>query len=140
MAISRNQQHFIVTTVIYNELVDFVMGKGETFRNASEIINALCINDENKKVPDFVIKNVSEALNHYGEIVKAFEPHLVDWKWDRLPLLSQAILLKSYAHYFFVEEVDKNVVINIAVVIAKKYIEPKQAKFINAILDEVLHK
>ena len=43
----------------------------------------------------------------------------------------------SYAHSK-IEEVDKRIIINIAVELAKKYIEPKQAKFINGILDEVL--
>ena len=45
----------------------------------------------------------------------------------------------SYAHYYYVENVDKKVVIDVAVSLAKKYIEEKQAKFINAILDKVLN-
>ena len=57
---------------------------------------------------------------------------------DRLPLLTQAVLLMSYAHFYYVEKIDKSIVINVAVELAKKYIEEKQAKFINAILDEVL--
>ena len=44
----------------------------------------------------------------------------------------------SYAHFYYVENIDKSIVINVAVDLAKKYIEEKQAKFINAILDEVL--
>ena len=84
------------------------------------------------------MKNVvSYSLNHYGEIKDAFAPKLVKWKWERLPLLTQAILMMSYAHTK-VEEVDKRVVIDVAVSLAKKYVEPKQAKFINAILDGVL--
>ena len=38
----------------------------------------------------------------------------------------------------YVEKIDKSIVINVAVDLAKKYIEEKQAKFVNAILDEVL--
>ena len=45
----------------------------------------------------------------------------------------------SYAHFYYVEKIDKRIVINVAVELAKKYIEEKQAKFINAILDEVLN-
>ena len=44
----------------------------------------------------------------------------------------------EYAHFYYVEKIDKRIVINTAVELAKKYIEEKQAKFINAILDEVL--
>ena len=75
------------------------------------------------------------SLKNYGEIKAAFTPYLKNWKWDRLPLLTQAILLMSYAHYKYVEKVDAKVVINVAVELAKKYIDDKQAKFINAILD-----
>ena len=41
----------------------------------------------------------------------------------------------SYAHYKYIGHVDKSVVINVAVELAKKYIDDKQAKFINGILD-----
>ena len=75
------------------------------------------------------------SLKNYGEIKRAYEPYLKNWKWERLPLLTQAILLMSYTHYKYIEKVDKKVVINVAVELAKKYIDDKQAKFINAILD-----
>ena len=86
----------------------------------------------------YVQNMISSTLNYYGAIVAAFEPHLRNWKWDRLPLLTRAVLLMSYAHFYYVEKIDKRIVINTAVELAKKYIEDKQAKFINAILDEVL--
>ena len=135
--ISRNQEHFIIMTVIYDELADFTAGKDQPFRDVNEII--LEITDiplvEHSK---YVQNTIANVLNHYGEIVSAFMPHLKNWKWERLPLLTQSVLLMSYAHFYFVEKVDKRIVINIAVELAKKYIEEKQAKFINAILDEVL--
>ncbi len=139
MEISRNQQHFYALSVIYDELVDFAMGKGEVTRNAVTLMKEISGVDSESDIPSFLANNVITALNNYGKIVESFVPHLVDWKWERLPLLTQAILLKSYAHFYFVEKVDKQVVINIAVELAKKYIEEKQAKFINAILDGVLN-
>ena len=135
--ISRNQEHFIIMTVIYDELADFKAGESQPFRDVNEII--LEITD----VPlaehsEYLQNTIANVLNHYGEIVNVFIPHLKNWKWERLPLLTQAVLLMSYAHFYYVEKVDKRIVINIAVELAKKYIEEKQAKFINAILDEVL--
>ena len=135
--ISRNQEHFIIMTVIYDELADFKAGENQPFRDVNEII--LEITD----IPladhsEYLQNTIANVLNHYGEIVNAFIPHLKNWKWERLPLLTQAVLLMSYAHFYYVEKVDKRIVINIAVELAKKYIEEKQAKFINAILDEVL--
>lgn len=136
MPITRNQEHFVIMTVIYDELTDFVMGGGKTFRDVRELVEGVSgIPFEENSA--YVQNTIAYALNHYGEIGKIFEPMLKDWSWNRLPLLTQAILLMSYSHYK-VEKVDKRVVINVAVDLAKKYIEPKQGKFVNAILDGVL--
>lgn len=137
MEINRNQQQYIIMTVIYDELNDFHIGGGKTFRDARDLMSELC-ETEYEDVDPYIKKSVSEALNNYGVIKQAFLPFLKNWTWERLPLLTQAILLMSYAHFYFVEKVDKKIVINVAVDLAKKYIDEKQAKFINAILDGVL--
>ena len=137
MAINRNQQHFIIMTVIYDELNDFISGGGKTFRDARELTSELC-EVPYEDVDPYIKSTIAYSLQKYGEIVEAYQPFLRNWRWERLPLLTQAILLMSYAHFYYVEKVDKQVVISIAVDLAKKYIEPKQAKFINAILDGVL--
>ena len=135
--ISRNQENFIIMTVLYDEIADQSVGKGENFRDVNEII--LEITEVPFKEQSAYVQNmISSVLLHYGEIISAFQPHLKNWKWERLPLLTQAVLLMSYAHFYFVEKIEKNIVINVAIELAKKYIEEKQAKFINAILDEVL--
>ena len=132
--ISRNQENFIIMTVIYDELADFTAGSNQPFRDVNEII--LEITDiPLKEHSDYVQNTIASVLSHYGEIVSAFIPKLNNWKWERLPLLTQAILLMSYTHFYFIEKVDKKIVINIAVNLAKKYIDDKQAKFINGILD-----
>jgi len=132
--ISRNQQNFIIMTVIYNELTDFTFGEGKLVRDATEMICSLCECEPNEIDP-FITNTIMASLKNYGEIKSAFTPYLKNWKWERLPLLTQSILLMSYAHYKYVEKVDEKVVINVAVELAKKYIDDKQAKFINAILD-----
>lgn len=137
MAITRNQLHYIVMTVIYDELVDFYHGDGKVFRDASTLISELC-ETPFEECDDYIKNVVAYSLNKYGEIKEAYSKHLKDWKWERLPLLTQAILLMSYVHFYYVEKADKRVVINIAVDLAKKYVDEKQPKFINAILDKVL--
>ena len=136
MALTRQQEHFVVMTVIYNELSDFTLGDGKEFRDARELISSLC-ECPYSEVSDYVKKTVAYALNNSGAIKDVFIPKLTNWKWDRLPLLTQAILLMSYAH-MKIETVEKRIVIDVAVNLAKKYVEPKQAKFVNAILDGVL--
>lgn len=134
MDITRNQQHYIIMTVIYNELTDFTFGDQKVFRDARELIVGLCECDI-KEVDPYIIDTVMVSLQKYGDIKNAFLPYLRNWAWERLPLLTQAILLMSYTHFYFIEKVDKKVVINVAVNLAKKYIDEKQAKFINGILD-----
>ena len=135
--ISRNQENFIIMTVIYDELNDYVAGQNH-FRDVNEIILEITDIPLNEHSA-YVQNTIASVLTHFGEIVSVYQPHLRDWKWERLPLLTQAVLLMSYAHFYFVEKIDKRIVINVAVELAKKYIEEKQAKFINAILDEVLN-
>ena len=137
MPINRNQQHYIIMTVIYDELNDFVLGGGKTFRDATELTSELC-EMPYEEVDDYIKDSIGLALQNYGKIVAAFTPYLKNWVWDRLPLLTQAILMMSYTHFYLVEKVAKAVVINVAVELAKKYIDSKQSKFINAILNEVL--
>lgn len=134
MEISRNQQHYIIMVAIYNELTDFTFGDKQVNRSAEDVIASLCECDI-KDVSPYIIDTVMVALSKYGEIKTAYAPYLKNWKWERLPLLTQSILLMSYANFYYIEKVDKNVIINVAVELAKKYIDDKQAKFINAILD-----
>ncbi|MBO4286183.1 MAG: transcription antitermination protein NusB [Bacilli bacterium] len=137
--ISRNQSHYIIMTAIYIELADFNFAKSESPRQAEAVIRDL-LPEEEENIPLFILDSVNLSLLHYGEAVEALTPYLTNWKWERIPLLSQAILLMSYTHFYYVEKgkVDKKVVINTAVELGKKYVEEKQAKFINAILEKVL--
>jgi transcription termination factor NusB len=53
-------------------------------------------------------------------------------------LLTQSIFLLSVSHFLYVKEVDKKIVIDNAVKLAKKYVDVKDYAFVNAILDKVL--
>ena len=133
-------------TIIYEALLDSSMHKNEVFRTFEELINddsvTAIISAEDEvdevKANAYIKNSVDQALRHYVDILNIIKPHLKNWTWDRIPLLSQPILLMSISHYNYVEKVDKRIVIDVAVNLAKKYIEDKQAKFIHAILDEVL--
>ena len=138
MALSRNQQNYIIMTAIYMELNDFNYGDKSNPRSSKEIILGLLEDYNLTSIPSFVEDMVNVSLFHYGDAVEAFSKNLKDWKWDRLPLLTQAILLMSYIHFYYIEKIDKAIVIDVAVNLAKEYVEEKQGKFVNAILDETL--
>ena len=138
MALSRNQQNYLIMTVIYIELNDFNYGDKANPRSAKEIILGLLEDYHETVIPPFVEDMVNVSLLHYGEAMELFSAHLKDWKWERIPLLTQAILLMSYTHFKYIEKIDKAIVIDVAVRLTKEYVEEKQAKFVNAILDETL--
>ena len=139
MALSRNQQNYLIMTSIYMELNDFNYGDKANPRSSKEIMLGLLNDYDMDVVPPFMEDMVNVSLLRYGEAVNLFSSHLKDWKWERLPLITQAILLMSYTHFYHIEKIDKAIVINVAVDLAKEYVEEKQAKFINAILDETLN-
>lgn len=140
MPISRNQQNFIIMSVIYIELNDFNYGDKELSRSAKEMMYEMVkdYDPDATQIPPFIEDMVNASLLNYGAAVKAYSPKLKDWKWERLPLLTQAILIMSYTHFYTIEKVDKAIIIDVAVNLAKEYIEEKQARFIHAVLDEAL--
>lgn len=87
----------------------------------------------------YLKKIVIASLKHLDEIIAVLNAHMNKWTFDRLNRVEQALLLLSYSHYFYVEDtVDKGVVIDVAVKLAKTYLDAKDYKFVNAILDKVL--
>ena len=62
----------------------------------------------------------------------------LDGEGIRYEIVAFAKAIESGRGYYYVEKVDKRIVINIAVELAKKYVEEKQAKFVNGILNGVL--
>ena len=139
MALSRNQTHLVIMTVIYNELEDYYFGDKTFTRDVKEMITEM-VGEPYEQIDQFIKDMVFVSLQRYGEIVTAFTPYLKNWKWERLPLLTQAILVMSYTHFYYVEKPGKKIVINIAVDLAKKYVDDEQAKFINGILDKGVFK
>ena len=60
-------------------------------------------------------------------------------KLERINLVAHAIFLLALSEYKYVEEeIEKSALINVAVTLAKKYLDEKDYKFINAVLDKVL--
>jgi Transcription termination factor len=89
--------------------------------------------------PSFTKAILISALKNLNDIIPVYNAHMNKWTFDRLNRVEQAILLLSYTQYFYVEkDVDKAALINVAVILAKKYLDAQDYKFVNAILDKVL--
>lgn len=134
MKTSRNANQEKAMIIIYDALTYEDMNINYDIK---EIIGDV-LGDSYENSDFYVREVVVKALLHEKEIISEIEPKLNKWKFNRLNRLAQAILLLSYAHYKYVEGVDKAIVIDIAVHLAKKYLDDGDYKFINAVLDNVL--
>lgn len=134
-ALSRNETQEVAMTAIFDVLhyIDMKLPV-----DIESILSNLC-DCPYEEVDPFIKEAVIKMVKHYQTAVDIFNAHMRRWTFDRLVRIERAILLLAYVHFFYVEEdVDKRVVINIAVKLAKKYCEPTDYKFVNAILDNIL--
>ncbi len=78
------------------------------------------------------------ALQHQEEITTEVQLFLKKWQFERLNTIAQAIFFEAVAEVKYCQLTDKAVVINCAVNYAKEYLDSKDYKYINAVLDKVL--
>lgn len=134
MTVSRNKSYEILIGVIYDFLIAVDMNEEvDVEKTMSDAFN----------VPyadiDVLPKEIAiQTIKNLQVIVKTFQAAMPTWRFERLNRLIQAILLMSYANYTYVKNIDKAVVINIAIKLAKRYGDANDYKFVNAILDNVL--
>ena len=131
---SRNSNQEKAMTIIYDALTYENIGYDYDIKEMiGDVLD--CSIDE----ADFYVKEVVvKALLNKSKTIEEIEPHLNKWKFNRLNRLAQAILLLSYAHYYYIQDAEKPVVIDVAIRLSKKYLDDGDYKFINAVLDEVL--
>lgn len=132
--ISRNKEHELIMICIYDALTFVAMNEEFSLQDIME--GAYLMSYE--EIPYFSKEVTIKALKNINEIIAAFQAHMPTWKFDRLNQVERAILIESYTAYKFVGNVDKIVTINVAVNLAKKYLDKADYKFVNAILDEIL--
>lgn len=89
-----------------------------------------------KEVDPFIRKFFKEAVVNSQQSIIEIEKHLKDWRFARLSLIEQAILLLGYTEIKYLE-FPKPIAINIAVKLASKYADEKSTKFINAVLQRI---
>lgn len=132
--ITRNKQQEYALYVIYSALVyrkaNLEFAPIESVSDLTEI--------DYYENDIFLRELVIKSLINLDTIIKKLSEHLVKWDFNRLNMISQAILIMSYSHYYYVEKVDKAILINIAVKFAKKFVPDEDYKYINAILDKVI--
>ena len=131
--LSRNQEHELIMTCIYDALTYSNMGQEFDLKDIFESVFGVDYDD----ISLFVKETVIKSLSHVNEIKQIFQSNMPSWSFDRLNIVEQAILLMSFTHKQN-ENSDKRIIIDIAVRLAKKYLDKDDYKFVNAILDKVL--
>lgn len=132
--LTRNQTHEVAMTLIYNALT---LAKIDLTVDLEKLMVDL-LEEPYDNIDLYIKEVVFMAIKHQTTIVNLINPHLVKWTFDRLNMLTQAIFLLAVSHYQYVKDVDKKVVIDNAIKLAKKFVDEKDYAFINAILDKVL--
>ena len=131
--LSRNEEHELIMTCIYDALLYSNMGK----EFSVEEIMCSVFSVEYDEISLFAKEMVIKSLSHINEIKQIYQARMPKWSFDRLNLVEQAILLMSFTHKQ-IENSDKRIIINIAVKLAKKFLDKDDYKFVNGILDKVL--
>jgi len=131
--LSRNEEHELIMTCIYDALLYSNMDKEFSI----EEIMCSVFGVEYDEISFFVKEMVIKSLSHINEIKEIFQAKMPKWSFDRLNLVEQSILIMSFTHKQ-IENVDKSIIINVAVKLAKKFLDKDDYKFVNGILDKVL--
>lgn len=131
--LTRNKEQELVMTSIYDALTYSSMR--EEF-SLEEIMSSI-YDMPYDEIPLFSKTLVIKSLAHINEIKPIFQDKMPKWNFDRLNLVEQSILLMSYTHAKE-EKSDKRIIIDIAVNLAKKFLDKDDYKFVNAILDKIL--
>ncbi len=131
---SRNKAHSSILFIIYDVLL---FNKFDVPYDVKDIIENI-VGGKYDEIDPFIKECVIKALLHEEDIKTLISPHLIKWRYERLPLLTRAIFLASVAKMKYLTNLSKEVVIDNAVKLAKRYLNPHDYRFINAILDKVL--
>ena len=132
--ITRNAEHELIMKVIYQALVFSEADQEFSLENCMEDTFGLTYDE----ISIFSKTIIISALKDVNDIKAIYQAKMPKWNFDRLNAVERAILLMSYSHMNKIEGAQKSVIIDVAIRLAKKYLDDSDYKFVNAILDNVL--
>lgn len=87
---------------------------------------------------DFIKEEINGVLTNFEMIDKTIEEYALDWHLDRIAKVDLTILRLAVYEILFKPDIPKEVSINEAVELAKKYSTEEAKKFVNGILGKVV--
>lgn len=106
------------------------------FFNKSEDEDVL--ENADKKGLEFTSKILTQFASNFNEINEIISTHLKGYTIERLYKVDLAIIILAVIELKFIKETPKEVVINEAVNLAKKFSTEKSPKFINGLLADIV--
>lgn len=86
----------------------------------------------------FVTKILNAFAQNYEEINSIISSHLKGYTIERVYKIDLAIIMLAVVELKFVKETPKEVVINEAIELAKKYSTEKSPRFVNGVLADII--
>ena len=132
--LSRNQYQEKLMFIIYQML--FLSRIEQEF----DIKELMCdtLECDYEDVPVFVKEVSIKCALNFSEIYEMIVPHCSTWKIDRINMVSIACIMLAITEFKYVGDVDKAVIIDVAIKLCKKYAGEKDYRFVNAVLDKIL--
>ena len=133
--ISRNKQHELIMYSIYDALLYISVDEEFSLEQIMEGVFEMPY----EEIPSFSKEVVIKGLLHLNEIIDTCQQYMPKRRFDHINNLSKAILIMSVTQAKYLKEITaKGVVIDIAVRLAKSYLDANDYKFVNAVLDKAL--
>ncbi|HEX7343820.1 MAG TPA: transcription antitermination factor NusB [bacterium] len=104
------------------------------------VIQQLLPKGEEEANAQFTLELVRKTLEKGAAIDEAIQRHAEKWDLSRIAVLDRLILRLAICEILYFDDIPPKVSINEAIEIAKKYSTEKSDKFVNGILDAVLHR
>lgn len=132
--LSRNQEQEKIMFIIYQIL--FL----NRMKNDFDLVEVIedTMEENYSDVSVFVKGVVVKCVKNYNEIYNLILPNCTTWKMERINLVVISILMLGITEYKYIGNVDKSVIIDVCVKLAKKYADEKDYRFVNALLDKIL--
>ncbi len=137
--ISRNKLQELAVQAMYSFLL---LQESNVAINFEETLSSIC-NLPYEECDVYLKEVLLKALKNESKIIAYVQKFLRNWEFRRLNSTIQSILILAVCEYYLIDEkIDKAVIINNAVKLAKRYGDggEKDYKFVNAVLENCLNE
>lgn len=137
--ISRNKLQELAVQAMYSFLL---LQESNVTINFEETLSSVC-NLPYEECDIYLKEVLLKALKNESKIIAYVQKFLRNWEFHRLNSTIQSILILAVCEYYLIDEkIDRAIIINNAVKLAKRYGDggKKDYKFVNAVLENCLNE